>query len=86
MTSKEIMPLLLQVIKSWQVIAVTVAIVLYMFLVSYVARTYHRPRAVSKNKPQKKKTAAAVAAAAPEEVVSSSADTNEELGLEESGD
>jgi hypothetical protein len=77
MFSKELMYLLLQVIKSWQVIAVTIAIILYMFFVSYVARIYHRPRSVSKTKARKK------AAAGPEEVTSSGADTNDELGLEE---
>jgi hypothetical protein len=86
MISKEILPLLLQVIKSWQVIAVTVVLVFYMFLVSYAARTYHRPRRVSKTRPRKQK-AAALAASGPEEVVASSpaADSNEELGLEEAG-
>ena len=77
MFSKEVFDLLLQVIKSWQVIAVTIAIVLYMSLVSYVARSYHRPRA-SRSKPRKKK-----AEAGPEEVTSTGTDTNEELGLEE---
>jgi len=56
MFSKELSELLIQVIKSWQVIAVTVALVLYMYLVSYAARRYHRPRSVSKSKPQKVKT------------------------------
>lgn len=79
--SKELIGLLLQVLKSWQVIAITIAIVLYISLVSYVARAYHRPRAVSKSKPKKKKAEAALAAG-PEEAAAGS-DTNEELGLEE---
>jgi uncharacterized membrane protein len=79
MFSKEIMGLLIQVIKSWQVIAVTVAIVLYMSLVSYVARMYHRPHA-SRLRPKKKQKAAP--AAGPEEAISGS-DSNDELGLEE---
>lgn len=70
----------MQVLKSWQVIAVTVAIILYMSLVSYVARAYRRPRAVSKNKPKRKK---AEPVSGPEEVTASGADTNETLGLEE---
>jgi hypothetical protein len=45
MFSGELISLLKQVITSWQVIAVSVALVLYIFLVSYVARTYQRPRA-----------------------------------------
>jgi hypothetical protein len=44
MFSGELMGLLKQVVTSWQVIAVTVALVLYIFLVSYVGRTYKRPR------------------------------------------
>jgi hypothetical protein len=80
MFSKEVLSLLIQVIKSWQVIAVTVAIILYISLVSYVARAYHRPRAVSKIRPKKKQAAAA---AGPEEVAGSGSNVNEELGLEE---
>jgi Na+-transporting methylmalonyl-CoA/oxaloacetate decarboxylase gamma subunit len=57
MFSKELTELLLQVIKSWQVIAVTIALIVYMYLVGYVARSYHRPRSVSKSKPKKAKSA-----------------------------
>jgi Na+-transporting methylmalonyl-CoA/oxaloacetate decarboxylase gamma subunit len=56
MFSKEFMELLIQVVQSWQVIAVTIALVLFMYLVGYVARSYHRPRSVSKSKPKKVKT------------------------------
>jgi len=45
---------LFQVIKSWQVIAVSIALVLYMSLVSYAAREHHKPAFVSKIKPKKK--------------------------------
>ena len=55
MFSKELTELLLQVITSWQVIAVTIGLVLFMSLVSYVARRYHRPASVSKSKPKKVK-------------------------------
>ncbi|MDR2435168.1 MAG: hypothetical protein LBD47_11485 [Treponema sp.] len=79
MFSKEMLALLLQVITSWQVIAVTVVVLVYMSLVSYVARIHHRPRSISKNKPKKEKAAVA----GPEEVTGSGSDTNEELGLEE---
>jgi len=51
-----IWPLLLEVIKSWQVIFITIVIILFIFLVNYVSRTYHRPKSVSKSKPQKIKT------------------------------
>jgi hypothetical protein len=81
MFSKEMLALLLQVISSWQVIAVTVVVLVYMSLVSYVARIHHRPHSISKNKPKKEK--AAIAVAGPEEVTGSGSDTNEELGLEE---
>jgi hypothetical protein len=72
--------LLKEVITSWQVIAVTVALVMYMFLVFYVARAYHRPRVkgirikIRKTKPVEK--------AGPEEV-EGGGDSNDELGLEE---
>jgi hypothetical protein len=62
MFSDELMELLIQVIKSWQVIAITAALVVYMFMVSYVSRTYHRPTFVSRSKPQKSKKKAAPAA------------------------
>jgi hypothetical protein len=80
MVSSELTALLVQVITSWQVISVTVAIVFYMSVVSYVARLYHRPRAALKSKPKKQK---AVPPKGPEEVASG-ANVNEELGLEES--
>jgi len=57
MFSKELMGLLIQVVQSWQVIAVTIALVLFMYLVGYVARSYHRPHSVSKSKPKKVKPA-----------------------------
>jgi hypothetical protein len=83
MFSKELLSLLLEVITSWQVIAVTVVIVLYLFLVTYVGRLYHRPRSISSfpSKPKKKKEEKA---AAPEDGEGESEqETNDELGLEE---
>ena len=78
MFNAEIRDLLLQVITSWQVLAVTVVIVIYFSLVSYVAKIYHhRPRqpfrfkGKNKNKPEK---------AGPAIV-----DETDELGLEEQG-
>ena len=56
MFSDGLKAILLQVITSWQVIAVTLALVLFIYLVNYVARSYHRPR-LSKSKPQKVKKA-----------------------------
>ena len=80
MPSKELVPLLIKVISSWQVIIVTVAIVLYFSLVFFVARTSGRSRyahSLSSQPKTKKKKAAAKAAAAPQESV------NDELGIEE---
>jgi len=75
-----------QVIFSWQVIVAVVVIVLYISIVSYVARSYHRPRTfkkininVFKKKPS---NATALPAEGPEEA-HSSGDSNDDLGLEE---
>jgi len=67
MFSNKLTELFFQVITSWQVIAVTIALVLFIYLVNYVARSYHRPRFVSKSKPKKKKAAAATPAEKPAE-------------------
>jgi hypothetical protein len=56
MFSPELRELLIQVIKSWQVIVITVALVLYIYLVKYVSRRYHRPR-MSRSKPRRAKKA-----------------------------
>jgi hypothetical protein len=80
MSSGDLTAIISQVIKSWQVIAVSVVIVLYMSLVNHVARTYHRPRSVSKSKPQKAKTK-------PEKKPKKekpAENTNDELGLKKS--
>jgi hypothetical protein len=55
MSSIELGDLLFQVIKSWQVIAVSIALILYMSLVGYAARAHHKPASVSKTRPKKKK-------------------------------
>jgi len=55
MFSKELTELLVQVITSWQVIAITIALIFFIYLVNYAARTYHRPASVSKSKPKKVK-------------------------------
>jgi hypothetical protein len=67
MFSGELMDLLPQVIKSWQVIAATIAIVLCIYFANYVARLYHRPRSVSKSKAKKVKTQKAPPAEKPAE-------------------
>lgn len=42
MFSTEIRKLLIQVITSWQVLVVTIILIVYIFLVNSVARIYHR--------------------------------------------
>lgn len=42
--TNDVFALLLSVLRSWEVIAVTVAIVMYLFLVFYVARLYRKPK------------------------------------------
>ena len=78
MFSKEMIPILIEVIKSWEVIAVTIAIVIYFSLVSFVARTRSRSSSYY-SKPKKQKPAKAAAV----QEVSPSGDSNDELGLEE---
>ncbi|MDR2135839.1 MAG: hypothetical protein LBO76_04410 [Treponema sp.] len=41
--SNELFDVLIQVIKSWEVLAVTGVLILYFFLVSYAARSHQRP-------------------------------------------
>ena len=72
--------LLKQVISSWQVIFITIALILFLQIVFYAARSYHRPREkkikvkIKKSKPEP--------AQGPEEAESGS-NSNDELGLEE---
>ena len=77
------MGLLFQVVKSWQVIAVTVVLVLYAFLVNYVARTYHRPQFVSQSRPRKSKVSKSKAFKKEVPEVSDKENANAALGLEE---
>ena len=41
MFNAEVRRMLVEVISSWQVLAVCVVLVIYMFIVNYVARIYH---------------------------------------------
>jgi hypothetical protein len=82
MFSKEFLELLTEILKSWQVLAVTGVLVLYMFIVSYMARSYHAPRA-KKIKIKKAKKADAPAAEVVHEDANGGGDSNDELGLEE---
>ena len=77
MFNDEVKKMLIQVITSWQVLVVTVVLVIYIFLVNAVARIYHRrpPR----QEPIQKAKPAPAEAPAPEAVSTDSDD----LGLEE---
>jgi hypothetical protein len=71
------------VISSWEVIAVTLAMLLFLKIVFYVSASYRRPIKIKKLIP-KKKPKAEPAAANPDEIhEESEGSANEELGLEE---
>jgi hypothetical protein len=74
--SDELKDLLIQVITSWQVLAATGVIIVYIFLVRYVANIYRRNRRLSFS-PKKEKTPDTAANA-----VEPSGD-DDDLGLEE---
>jgi hypothetical protein len=76
MFSSEVRDLLLQVITSWQVWVITVAIIFYISLVGYVAKLNRRRRPSSMPKVKKKKQ--------PKLDTPVSSETDE-LGLEEKG-
>ncbi|MCL2442706.1 MAG: hypothetical protein FWD13_04490 [Treponema sp.] len=78
-----------KVLFSWQVIVTTIGIVLFINLVSYVAKAYRRPRSLKKIninlnlfKKKKKSSQAAAGPTITEETYADS-DSNDELGLEE---
>jgi hypothetical protein len=81
MFTKEFYELLMQIIKSWQVIAAAIVIFLYLKIVSYASKSYHPPRA-KKIKVKKEKKAAPAAEASGKGGAPAS-DSNAELGLEE---
>ena len=60
MFSGETIRIALKLITTWQVIAVTIAIVLFIFLINYVTRYKRGPRKVSKSKAIVKKKDPAV--------------------------
>lgn len=77
--------LLLRVLTSWQVIAVTVAVFFYFFLVSSAARTRRSRAASFSSKPKKKKKdrAKAVSEDGEAETMEETEEAvNEELGIE----
>jgi len=83
MFPEELIDILFHVLTSWQVLGVTAALILYLSLVGYVARSYRRRRFVSRAKPRKQKKAAAEIASSSPEEAPDNVDTNEALGLEE---
>jgi len=85
MDKTSVTDILKYVFSSWQVIVVTLAILLYIHLVNHVAKRYHRPRSIKFDKikifKKKAKQPAAMGDGIEEAITSS--DTNDELGLEE---
>jgi len=80
MESVSVFELIKQVLSSWQVIAVTIALILYLKIVFYAARSYHRPRVLKKINFRRKKSkpeAAVLDESLPD------SNPNDELGLEE---
>jgi hypothetical protein len=77
MFKPEMLKLFAGVISSWQVIAVTIALVLYLTLVFYVARLYHIPRAFSLAPKRKKQKPVKI----PETEINE--EDGDDLGLEE---
>ncbi|MDR2133722.1 MAG: hypothetical protein LBP27_01345 [Treponema sp.] len=65
------------VITSWQVIVVTIALVFYFMLVSYVSRSYHRPGSFSFAAKKKKQKPVKI----PETEINE--EEGDDLGLEE---
>jgi hypothetical protein len=81
----EVMDMLLQLIATWQVIAVTVVVILYFSLVFYVAKLHRRarPPSVPKKKKKKAETVPAPEAAEIEGDASRNAGIEEEVIIEE---
>ena len=75
MFGEEVRKLLFEVIKSWQVLVVTVALVIYVFIINYAARTHHSSRSRPRKAPKIK-----AKEVMPETPAASEPD---ELGLEE---
>ncbi|GHV47952.1 hypothetical protein AGMMS50268_21600 [Spirochaetia bacterium] len=79
MVSDELKRLLIQVITSWQVIAVTVVLVLYFLLLFYAARTYRRRRSSATPTTKASKSKAPAPIGEPDVVTTD----DDDLGLEE---
>ena len=81
MPFKEVRELLAQVITSWQVLVVTIVVILYFSLVSYVADLYRRPRSPRMPKSERPKRPSLIRRRRKKD--SGTASANVELGLEE---
>jgi hypothetical protein len=77
--------IIIQVLTSWQVIVITIAILLYINIVTHVSRRYRRPKSLNKIKMEifKKKDKKSKAAPEGSEETLPGDDSNDELGLEE---
>ena len=82
MFNEEIRAMLGEVIRSWQVIAVTIVLVIYLTIVKNVARTQHRHRIPSIPKVKKEKAPTPM----PDSELAPGSDDSDELGLEEAYD
>jgi hypothetical protein len=79
MSFAELRGLLIKIVTSWQVIVATVVVVLYFFLVFYVARLRYEIRSPAAPRSRRAKKAAAAPAAA------EAALESDDLGIEEEG-
>jgi hypothetical protein len=83
MLKGEVFKILIKVVTSWQVIVVTVALIIYISLVSYVARLYHKPGFSFAPKKAKKQKPAEAVAAATQAAPAEGSGGDDELGLEQ---
>jgi heme/copper-type cytochrome/quinol oxidase subunit 2 len=79
MFGAEMREMLVQVVTSWQVLVVTIFLLLYVSLVKYVAKTRRRRYENHPSSPRRKKKFARVAESKGPEIVSG----DDELGLED---
>ena len=80
MFEKEILQVLKQVITSWQVIVISIALILYLNIVFFVAKAYHSPRNIKISFKRKKKVDEVIVAP---DSSGEDGDSNDDLGLEE---
>ena len=85
MFSEEIMPLILNVISSWQVIVITLGVILYISLILFVGntRTQQRNRFHYASVVKKKKPVRSAKSPKKESDEDEEDDINDELGIDE---